>query len=144
MAKQTAEAIAEWADTQTLPADKPKYRRLTDVDRAFILRLHDKGRTQVEIAQQVGCAQSTVSEVLDAFGDTTPEAKRYLRGQALRMARNIVEEGQAKDHVAALKGLSVLADDVSQGLTIQIGGDGHDIKIALLSPPVAQVTGEGA
>ena len=110
------------ATTTAAPADTPKYRRLTDVDRALILRLYDKGRTQVQIAQHLGCAQSTVSDVLDAFKDTTGEAKRYLRGQSLRMARSIVSKGRASDHVAALKGLNVLEEQQLQNFTLSING----------------------
>jgi len=115
------------------PADTPKYRRLADIDRAFILKLSDAGRTQVEIAEQLRIAQSTVSQVLTAFTDTTADSKRYLRGQALPMARNIVKKGRAADHVAALKGLGVLEDQPSSGLTIVVGGMGNDVRIGILT-----------
>jgi biotin operon repressor len=113
------------------PAHTPKYRRLTRTDVALLLQLSKEGRTQVEIAQRLGCDQSAVSKWLKSLEDTTEVAKSYLRGSALRMAENIVKKGRAVDHVAALKGLSVLAEERSAGLTIQIGIKDSDVSIAL-------------
>jgi hypothetical protein len=109
----TAEAIAEWATEKAKPAVSPSYTRLTDADRITILKLHDEGLTQVEIAKRLDRAQSTISDVLTAYADTTITAKRYLAAKALRMAENIVENGQPRDHVATLKGLKVLAEDTT-------------------------------
>jgi hypothetical protein len=113
------------------PAHTPKYKRLTRTDVALLLQLSKEGRTQVEIAQRLGCDQGTVSKWLSSMEDTTETAKAYLRGSALRMAENIVKKGRAVDHVAALKGLSVLAEERSAGLTIQIGIKDSDVQIAL-------------
>ena len=136
---QTAEGIVAWADKQTPPADSPSYTRLTDADRITILKLSDEGLTQVQIAQRLNRAQSTICDVLNAYADTTLTAKRYLAAKALRMAENIVEQGQPRDHVAALKGLRVLAEDNSQvkiAIGISLPGIG-------LSPPAGEVVGEG-
>lgn len=149
MAKpHTTEAIAEWAGTQdeakqAALSPKPKRRKLTQSDVGVLLKLHKDGLTQTQIAQRLGCDQTTVSGWIAKCSDTTDTAKSYLRGQALKMAQNIVNRGLAKDHVAALKGLSVLDEQTQQGLTIQIGGDGHDIRIGLLSPPNVTVISEG-
>jgi hypothetical protein len=137
-----SQAIAEWADKKATPANTPKYRRLTISDVGVLLKLAKDGLTQVEIAQRLGCSQGAVSEWVSKCQDTTDPAKQYLRGQALRMAKNIVVNGAAKDHVAALKGLSVLDEPQQSGLTIQIGGNGQDIKIAVLSPLQLQGSGE--
>jgi hypothetical protein len=110
---QTATAIAAWAEGQAKPADSPNYTRLTDADRITILKLSDEGLSQVEIAKRLDRAQSTISDVLTAYADTTITAKRYLAAKALRMAENIVENGQPRDHVATLKGLKVLAEDTT-------------------------------
>lgn len=117
---QAASDIVAWAEQKTAPADSPSYTRLTDADRVTILKLHDEGLTQVEIAQRLNRAQSTISDVINTFADTTLTAKRYLAAKALQMAENIVERGKARDHVAALKGLKVLAEDSSQ-VRIAIG-----------------------
>lgn len=144
MAKPTAEAIAKWAEDQDKPTDSGSYKRLTDVERALILKLRESGLTQVEIAQRLDRAQSTISDVLDAFTDTTPEAKRYLRGKALEMARNIVDKGRAADHIKALEGINVLSPEQVSGITVQIGIKADTVK--LLGSTFAlpgQVTSEG-
>jgi len=121
------------------PADSPSYSRLTDADRITILKLADLGLTQVEIAQRLGRAQSTISDVLALYTDTTIEAKRYLRASAMRLATRLVEKGSPKTDVQALKGLAVLEEERSTGLVIQIGGTGHDVKVAVLHNSTPQV-----
>lgn len=121
------------------PAGKiPAYRRLTNADRAYITSLAPH-HTQAQIAQRLGCSQQAVSDWLQSCRDTTVDAKSYLRGQALRMAQNIVKKGRAQDHVSALKGLNVLDEEQRAGLVIQVGSS-SDVKIALftsaLSPPL--------
>lgn len=118
---KTSAAIAAWAEKQTAPADTPSYKRLTDSERVLILKLHDDGLTQVEIAQRLNRAQSTISDVLDAFTDTTDVAKRYFRANALRMAENVVERGQPRDHNVALAGIDVLKAGDQGGIKIAIG-----------------------
>jgi IS30 family transposase len=102
MAGNTPEAIAAWAENKAKPADSPSYTRLTDADRITILKLSEDGLTQVEIAKRLGRSQSTIQEVIATYTDTTISAKRYLAAKALRMAENIVENGQPRDHVATL------------------------------------------
>jgi len=115
-----SQAIATWAEKKAAPAVSPSYTRLTDADRITILKLHDEGLTQVEIAKRLDRAQSTIGEVINTFADSTLTAKRYLAAKALRMAENIVENGQPRDHVATLKGLKVLAED-SSSIKLAIG-----------------------
>ncbi len=120
MDTKATEAIVKWADKQTTPAHTPKYKRLTDDQRIAILQLDKTGKSQVEIAQVIGCDQGTVSRWLSQCQDSTAQASTYLRGSALRMARNVVSRGQARDHIQALKGIGVLeADDRS--IQIQVG-----------------------
>ncbi len=52
-----------------------------------------------------------MSRWLSRLTDTTELASTYLRGSALRMARNVVQKGQARDHIQALKGVGVLEAD---------------------------------
>jgi DNA-binding transcriptional regulator YiaG len=117
-----AAAIANWAERQSKPADKPKYDRLTRTDLGLLLKYRRQGLTQVEIAQRLGCSQSTVSKWLDDLTDSTEPAKEYLRGQALRMAQNIVKKGLARDHIQALNGLGVLHQQDTGSLTVVING----------------------
>jgi hypothetical protein len=84
---------------------------------ADVLRWHAQGLTQQQIADKFEPprSQSTISDVLARFGpDRTHEAKAILRGSAADMALKIVANGQPKDLVQALKGLSVLRDEESK------------------------------
>jgi hypothetical protein len=130
-----AQAIAKWAEKQAAPAHTPKYKRLTDDQRIAILQLDKAGKTQVEIAQAIGCDQGTISRWLSACQDTTAHASTYLRGSALRMARNIVKTGRASDHIKALEGVNVLAQSQNVGLTVQIGIKADTVK--LITPTFA-------
>lgn len=111
------------------PPDEPqrtdisKYSRLTRTDLGVLLKLKRDGLSQVEIAQRLGCTQSTVSKWWNEFADTTDVSKEYLRAQAFRMSKNIVRNGRAADHVKTLEGLDVLSNqEVKGGLTIVVGG----------------------
>lgn len=80
------------------------------------------GKTQTEIAQVVGCNQATVSDWLRDTEDTTDLSRTYLAGQSLRMAKNIVRKGMARDHIQALNGLGVLNQPLTGGVTVNING----------------------
>lgn len=108
-------------------------KRLTDADKAFALRYDKDGLTQVEIAQRLGCDQTTISRWLATCQDTSVEAGAYFRGRALSMAEKIHERGRASDLIKVLEGIDVLkAGEKSGGITINVGGDAH---IALLAGP---------
>ncbi len=126
------------------PTSTRDYSRLTRSDVGVLLKLRKDGLTQTEIAKRLGCSQRTVSQWCEDLQDTTDTSKLYLRGQALRMAQHIVKKGRAADHVAVLKGLSVLEESQQSGLVVQIGG-GSNVQVNVqLSPPSVQVLGEGA
>jgi hypothetical protein len=100
---------------------RPKGKRLTQTEVNLVYNLHREGMSQVAIAQRLGVTQPVISRWLDTLDDSTPIAKTYLKGQALRMARNVVQRGRPQDHVAALKGLSVLEEQQTQAVAIMIG-----------------------
>lgn len=130
MAK-TATEIAEWAEQKATATSKPDYSRLSATEIKLLFELRKEGMTQAAIAQRLGCSQRTVSEWLAECEDTTDVAKLYLRGKALHMAKNVVDNGQARDHLVALKGVGVIADDAGQhGLVIQIGIKDSDVTFA--------------
>lgn len=124
---QTSTAIVEWAEAHSVTkpqAPNAGAKHLTGYEVADILRWHAQGLTQEQIAARFEPPkhQSNISRVLTRYGiDNTAEAKRILRGGAASMALNIVKRGQPKDQVQALKGLGVLDEPMSAGLSIQIG-----------------------
>lgn len=74
-------------ETSLKPSAKPirDFSRLTPADIALILKLDDDERTQTFIAEQIGCSQSTVSDVLLQFIDTRDIAKRKARNAAAKV-----------------------------------------------------------
>jgi DNA-binding transcriptional regulator YiaG len=136
----TATAL-ETIDTPAAPqSHKDKYAKLTRSDVGVLLKLRKDGLTQAEIAQRLGCSQGTVAKWLQQFTDTTEPAKEFLRGNALRMAQNIVRKGLARDHVQTLKGLNVLENEGGGGVVVQIGISTS--QGTRLSPPVVIEAGE--
>ena len=110
---------------------------LSPADLALMLKMRQDGLTQSSIATRFGVDQSYISKVLSEFEDTTDLSKSFLRGQSLKMARNIVKNGRAADHVAALKGLSVLHDEHHSSVTVIVGGTGQvNIGVGLSPTPV--------
>ena len=143
-----SQAIAKWAERKSgKPTDTPKYDRLTRTDLGLLVKYHRQGMTQVEIAQRLGCSQSTVSKWVNDLTDTREPAKEYLAGSALRMAQNIVKRGMARDHVQVLNGLGVLNQQDTGKVSITINGltlagTGHaeqaeTVEAEILSPPVS-------
>jgi hypothetical protein len=111
--------IVKWAEREDAKSHRKTTRHLTSEEVGLLLKLHQDGLTQTEIAQRLDRDQAAISRWLQKLTDTTDVAKSYLRGSALRMAKNVVRNGQARDHIQALKGLRVLEPDNS------------DIKIAI-------------
>lgn len=102
-------------------ANTPSYRRLTSTDLALALKYAKDGLTQVEIAKRLGVTQSAISQWLSKCEDSTEAAISYLRGQSLRMAKNVVKKGQARDHVKVLQGLNVLERDQAADIKLLVG-----------------------
>ena len=76
----TAEAGKLLEQMQLVPPREPgdKFR---PIDEAAILELSAAGKSQVEIAEIVGCHQSTVSRTLTDWADTRGLARKYAEAQ---------------------------------------------------------------
>jgi predicted transcriptional regulator len=138
-------AITESDTPSTLqkrpPTHTSKYARLSQDEIAILHTMLKAGKTQVEIAQTLGCTQGAVSRWAASFTDTADLAKSYLRGKALSMAQNIVKKGRAADHIKALEGIEVLSNqDVKGGLTIVVGGSAQ-VQVNVGTAPQAVVVG---
>jgi transcriptional regulator with XRE-family HTH domain len=118
--KPTTTDIVKWAEDKAGTTSKPDYSRLTQAEIKLIFELRKDGLTQTEIAQRLGCSQRTVSEWLADLDDTTEVANLYLRGKALHMAKNVVQNGQARDHIRALEGVGAL-ERADRDIKIAIG-----------------------
>lgn len=147
---QTSEAIAEWAENKSKPAESYSYTRLTDADRVTIMHLHDQGISQLEISKRLSRSVSTIHEVIQKYLPTLDMAKRKLAAGAERMAENIIENGLPRDHIQALNGLGVLNQQdtgkltlVINGLTLHGTGRAETVEGEVLSPLQIEAIGEG-
>jgi hypothetical protein len=134
--------LVDWAAVKAVPAESVKYKRLTDADRISVLTLHEQGLTQTEIAKRLSRSVSTINDVIQTYAPTVDLAKRKLRAAAERMAENIIDNGEPRDHIQALKGLGVLHEQATQGLTVLIGG-GSQVMFGGLSPLIPEGLSEG-
>lgn len=149
MAKQTtAASIVKWAEGKQ-PAESPSYTRLTDADRVTILTLHDKGLTQTEIAKRLARSVSTINDVIQTYAPTVELAKRKLDAAALRMAENVIENGDPDTHLKALAGRGVLHSADSSGVSVIINGfvlhgtaKPETVEADAVSPVVLEQQGE--
>lgn len=131
----------ETPTAETAAAPTPKYKRLTQAQQLSALQLSKLGKTQTEIAQVLGCDQTSIGRWLAACRDTTVEATAYAKGSALRLTQNVVRKGKPADHLQLLKGIGVLAEQPQQGLNIFIGGNQVDVQISP-SPVPSTLRGE--
>lgn len=106
----------------------PTYTRLSRAEEAQILRLSVEGLTQVQIAQQLGRSQSTISHVLADFANTTEIARKHLESRAIQAAEAWTgsmavasEKGDHKPAKELLQAVGVVQrDGPSQAQQVQV------------------------
>jgi hypothetical protein len=112
---------------------------LSEPDQARAVQWVKAGLSRQAIANRLGVDVLALGAWLATIDtlDSTEAAKFYLRNQALPMAENIVTKGKPRDHVATLKGLSVLEDDQRGGVVVNVGGNALVQIASPLSPPIS-------
>lgn len=150
MAEQTAQQIAQWAEAHTgeiASAPNKGCTHLTPDEIAEVLHWQTQGLTQEQIAAKFEPQkhQSTISRCLKEWGpDRTAEAKRMVRAMSPRLAHDIIMSRDTKTKAVLLKGVDVLSEQQSQGVTVIVGGGGTvNVGIAL-SPPPRQLESESS
>lgn len=133
--EEQAEALLERVP-DALEKPIPNFSRLTKEDIALMLKLRDAGKTQVEIAQVIGCSQPTVSQTLAEFIDTRLEAANILRGGASELAKRIVKKAGPMVALETLRDLEVSqkrAPDQGKGggVTVVIGVQDSDVQVQI-------------
>lgn len=128
--------------SEVLPANIPKYKRVTPEQRKIMRDLRKLHTTQPEIARVLGVSQGTVSKWLAELEDTTADASEYFRAKALPMAEKIVKRGRPSDLIKALQGVGVLQADQGSGTVVNVGGNAI-VNFGTLSPAVSVSHGEG-
>jgi hypothetical protein len=137
-----------------------KWAKLTFSDIELLLRLHDAGKTQVEIASVIGCSQTTVSATLAKLKQTPETVKALMKGETAgvltnwrKAARIAAKRG---DHRPAREWIEAAHPELRPtqgnsagggGVVINIGAPGQplsppaiDVQVVSLSPQVSQVS----
>lgn len=108
---------------------QPKYTRLTHAEERRIVRLAEEGLTQMQIAEAVGRAQSTISDVLSDYTPTTDLAKLRAEAAALQAVSGLVNgmagalaDGDTKptELVLELAGLRKKGDEGGSRTAVQV------------------------
>lgn len=99
--------------------------QLRPIDEATILELSDAGKSQAEIAERIGCHQSTVSRTLAEWKDTRGPARKYAEAKSLHMMKRFVADATPADILKMQAKLDVIREDrESQGgntLVVMLG-----------------------
>lgn len=98
----------------------PDYSRLTRAEVASILSLSRAGKTQVEIAQALGCNHSTVSRWLADLEDTTELAKHKLRSAAVDFVDRVVKDADVEQSLEVLDRIGVAEKRQTQSGNAQV------------------------
>ena len=100
-----SESLAPQAPTKPIR----DFSRLSRTEESLILQLHAEGKTQVAIAQVLGCSQPTVSAVLKAYSNTKFLAKRLLDNSAATLAERVVKHANVAESLDVLERIEVIA-----------------------------------
>lgn len=93
---------------------------LRDSDKARILDLREQGKTQEQIAAEIGCHQSTISRTLDEFEDRRGLARRLLNAKAYVMAQRFIDEAKPAEVLRMMGKLDVVRDDQMEGTSVGV------------------------
>jgi transposase-like protein len=135
--RMTRKSLPEAAEALLAEQLSPREpgEKLRAADEARILDLSAQGVTQMEIAREIGCHQSTVSRTIADWTDTRGLARKLAEAKALDMTRRFVNEASPPELLKMLAKLDVVREDreahQKNGVVINIGMPG-----APLEPPV--------
>lgn len=99
-------------------------------DKARIVALRNDGKTQEEIAAEIGCHQSTVSRTLAELDDSRPFARKVLEANAVQIVEDILanlKDASMGEKVKLLAKLDVVRDEKAEsasGVTVIVAMPG--------------------
>jgi IS30 family transposase len=115
------------------PQPIPDYGRLTNEDRYRIRLMAAAGLTQVQIAQEIGCSQSTVSDWLKASYNPVETATDKIREALPRLADRYIEEARPQDLIQTFRDFKVQTQQVPDqgrgGVHVSIGVAAGDVQV---------------
>jgi hypothetical protein len=141
MDPQILEETAKVAETASdLVPLTSKWAKLTFSDIELLLRLHDAGKTQVEIAQVIGCSQTTVSATLAKLKQTPETVKALMKGETAgvltnwrKAARIAAKRG---DHRPAREWIEAAHPELRPQPANSTAGGGVTINIGIAGQPL--------
>jgi hypothetical protein len=118
------------APSTLTPPQTQSYRRLTQSQLGIVLALHKEGKTQVQIAEAIGCHQTSVSQALERLGvDTIELAKHRATSSAYKRVARMDAWSKKRDSI----GLKA-AQELNQiaGLTGTIDSKGVNVAVQVV------------
>jgi hypothetical protein len=76
------------------------YKRMSLADIELLLRMHEDGKTQEQIAEVIGCTQSAVSQQLAKLKETPAFVQALMKGDSL----NALKQWKRATRIAAKRG----------------------------------------
>lgn len=120
--------------------DTSKYTRLSMADTELILKLHLNGQQQKDIAQVVGCSQSTVSTTIASLKQSPEITQALMRTDSLsaikdwKRARRVA--AKRGDHRPSREWLEAAHPELRPQPATGSGGGGVTVVIGMPGSPV--------
>lgn len=99
------------------------HSHLTREEIALVRQMYRAGKTQVDIAQFLGCSQPTVSKWLEVVNDPLDDAKHILREGSPDLAKRILKDADVEESLEVLDRLGVAEKrntDSNRAGTVQV------------------------
>jgi hypothetical protein len=128
--------------TDTTPSSlTTKYTRLSFADTELILKLHLNGQKQADIAQILGCSQSTVSDTIAKLKHTPEITQALMRSDTLSAITDWKRARKAAakrgDHRPSREWLEAAYPELRPQAASSAGGGGVTINIGMPGSPIA-------
>jgi transcriptional regulator with XRE-family HTH domain len=139
MPKTLADDAADLRQRMSLVPPREEGAALRWQDKARIVALREQGKTQEEIAAEMGCHQSTVSRTLTDLDDSRPFARRLLDANAVTIVQDILDNlksASMAEKTKILAKLDVIREEreahATNGVQINIGMPGKPIALPVI------------
>ncbi len=125
--------------------------RLRLTERLEIARRHERGETQVNLAQEFNVDRKTISSIVAAMRDSTEEARQMAHGaaanvmeSAIRAAKAAEKRGRVDPHKLILGVAGLVHQDQARPTVVIVSqAPMAGLAAPTLSPPLALAPSEG-
>jgi DNA-binding CsgD family transcriptional regulator len=144
VSRVSADAEQPSADIAPVSLTSKYHHRLSLADTELILKLHANGQQQTDIAQIIGCSQSTVSETIAKLKQSPEITQALMRSDSLsaitdwkRARKQAAKRG---DHRPSREWLEAAYPELRPQQGNSAGGGGVTINIGMPGSPIALPT----